>query len=392
MKENFEKVIEYGKEIRLLYVEDNKDTREGAVEILDKMFPSMQVAVDGEDALKNYEENGADLLITDLEMPKFNGLELIRKLKEKDRDLAVLITSAYDENDYLSRAISLGVDGYIVKPIIFEPFLELLVKTTKNIVMREENRLYKKSLEEQVAVEISKREEKEGLLMHQTKMAAMGDMIDAIAHQWKQPLNAISMYMDLLHGDALDKGHLDSVEIKQCQDDIDEQIEHLLNTLNEFRTFFKTDKEMKLFSMAQLIDSVLILMKDELILNKIETEVIVSEDDTMPGSVNELKHLIINLINNAKDAFNEKKIKKRKLTFRVTKSKNLLLEVEDNAGGIEQSIKEDIFKPRISTKNESQGSGIGLYISQQIVHKHHGEIRAENSSDGARFLATFPLA
>ena len=391
MKENFEKIIEYAKDIKVLYVEDNEDTRENAVSILSKMFPYMQVAVDGEDALNNYEKNGADLLITDLEMPKMSGLELIKKLKDKDEELAVLITSAYDDNDYLSRAISLGVDGYIVKPIMFEPFLELLVKTTKNIVMREENRLYKESLEKQVAVEIAKREEKERLLMQQTKMAAMGDMIDAIAHQWKQPLNAISMYMDLLHGDALDKGHLDHIEIKHCQDDVDEQIEHLLNTLNEFRTFFKTDKETKLFSMAELIDSVLVLMKDELIVNKIETEVIVCEDDTMPGSANELKHLIINLINNAKDAFNEKDIKKRKLIFRVTKDKNLVLEVEDNAGGIERSIIEDIFKPRMSTKSESKGSGIGLYISQQIVEKHHGEIWAENSLDGAKFLATFPL-
>lgn len=391
MKENFEKIIEYAKEIRLLYVEDNEDTRESASAILEKMFPHMQIAVDGEDALKNYEKNGADLLITDLEMPKLNGLELIKKLKEKDKDLAVLITSAYDDSEYLTDAISLGVDGYIVKPIIFESFLKLLVKTTKNIVMREENRLYKESLEKQVAVEIEKRKEKERLLMQQTKMAAMGDMIDAVAHQWKQPLNAISMYMDLLHGDALDKGRLDASEIKQCQDDVDEQIEHLLSTLNEFRTFFKTDKESKTFSMAELINSVLILMKDELIVNKIETEVIVSEDDTMPGSANELKHLIINLINNAKDAFNEKHIKKRKLIFRVSKDKNLVLEVEDNAGGIEDSIKDDIFKPRISTKSESQGSGIGLYISQQIVEKHHGEICAKNISHGAKFMATFPL-
>ena len=391
MKEQYEKIIANSKDIKLLYVEDNEQAREVSCRLLREMFPQMSVAIDGKDALEKYKECKADLLITDIEMPELNGFEVIKKLREEDKELAVLITSAYDDSHYMSEAIACGVDGYIIKPFIFEQFLELVLKTIRNIVMKRENRLYKESLEEQVALEIAKRKDKEQLLIQQTKMAAVGDMIDAIAHQWKQPLHAISMYMDMLHQDAVSEDGLSVIEVKNCQEDIDKQVEHLLNTLNEFRTFFKTDKETKIFSMSELIESVLLLMKDELISNQIETEIIVCEDDTMPGSVNELKHLIINLINNAKDAFNEKNIRKRKLTFTISKDTTLMLAVEDNAGGIEKSIIEHIFKPRSTTKSQEHGSGIGLYISKQIVQKHQGEISAENSPHGAKFLASFPL-
>ena len=143
--------------------------------------------------------------------------------------------------------------------------------------------------------------------------------------------------------------------------------------------------------MQSLINSVLLLMKDELIKNQIETELIVPEDSSMAGSVNELKHLLINLINNAKDAFNDRDIKQRKLIFRVSKDDKLHFELEDNAGGIPNEILDTIFNPRITTKSEDQGSGVGLYISKQIVEKHHGELWVENCSNGAKFLATFPI-
>ena len=391
MKNQYEAIKEISKDIKLLYVEDNEDTRQTTAELLHTMFPTMFVAINGKDAFDIYEKEGADLIITDIEMPKLDGFELIRKVRNQDKDVSILITSAYDDSHYLSDAIGLGVDGYIIKPFNFECFLDLLLKTSKNINMKVENRLYKESLEKQVAVEILKREDKERLLLQQSKMAAMGDMIDAIAHQWKQPLSSISMYMDMLYEDAKREGHVKTVEVKDCQDGIDAQVEHLLNTLTEFRTFFKTDKETTLFSMSTLIDSVLLLMRDELLQNQIKTEVIISGDDTMPGSENEVKHLLINLINNAKDAFNEKAISRRKLIIRVSKDKRLLLEVEDNAGGIEQTIEKDIFLSRATTKNAKEGSGIGLYMSLQIVQKHQGQLWAENIDNGARFSATFPL-
>jgi two-component system, sensor histidine kinase and response regulator len=111
----------------------------------------------------------------------------------------------------------------------------------------------------------------------------------------------------------------------------------------------------------------------------------------MPGSENELKHLLINLINNAKDAFNDKNITKRKLRFEVSRDTELHLSVEDNAGGIDHTIQDKIFQPRVSTKSDEKGSGIGLYMSSQIVEKHHGKLLVENTAQGAKFSANFPL-
>ncbi len=391
MKEKILEILSYSKDFKLLYAEDNEDTRRSTLRLLSEMFHNIIVATDGEDAWKKYQEDEIDLILTDIEMPHLDGIGLIRKVRSHGGDPAILIMSAYDDSCYLADAIALSIDGYIIKPFILEQFLDLLLKTTRNITMQRENIRYKESLEKQVAVEIAKREDKERLLIQQTKMAAMGDMIDAIAHQWKQPLSSISMYMEMLHDDAVDLGSVGHEVIKQYQNDIDVQVNHLLNTLHEFRTFFKTDKETTQFSMHSLIDSVLLLMKDELISNQIETEVIVPKDSMMPGSVNELKHLLINLINNAKDAFIERGIKNRKLIFRVNKEDKLLLEVEDNAGGIPVEVIDTIFNPRTTTKAEDKGSGIGLYVSTQIVQKHHGDLWVENCNEGAKFSAEFPI-
>jgi signal transduction histidine kinase len=391
MKEKIEEILSYTADIKLLYVEDNADTRRSTLRLFDEMFPSVTVAVDGEDAWEKYQEGDFSLIITDIEMPHLDGLGFIKRVRSRGDNVSILISSAYDDSSYLTDAIALNIDGYIIKPFVLEQLIDLILKTTRNLFMQQENIRYKESLEKQVALEISKREDKERMLMQQTKMAAMGDMIDAIAHQWKQPLSSISMYMDMLYDDAVDAGSIGHEEIKRYQEDIETQVNHLLTTLHEFRTFFKTDKETTRFSMYSLIQSVLLLMKDELLKNQIETEVIVPEDSTMPGSVNELKHLLINLINNAKDAFNERGIKNRKLIFRVTKDDKLLLEVEDNAGGIPTEVIDTIFNPRTTTKSDDKGSGIGLYVSTQIVEKHHGDLWVENVNDGAKFLAQFPV-
>lgn len=248
------------------------------------------------------------------------------------------------------------------------------------------------SLEESLereAIEIHKREVNEKLLIQQSKMAAMGEMMDAVAHQWKQPLNALSMYSELIKSD-FDEGEVDAKYIAQYREDIQLQIGHMVTTLDEFRNFFRPNEEDQEFRLLDVINSVLFLTKDEFLKHRIT--VTIESDDTiiLHGSENEFKHLILNLLSNAKDAFNENNIEKRMITMRLihNESENIL-EVEDNAGGIPEDVIADIFKANVTTKEKGKGTGIGLYMSTQIAQKHNATLTVHNQNNGACFVVTF---
>jgi len=233
----------------------------------------------------------------------------------------------------------------------------------------------------------------ETLLMQQSKMAAMGEMLDAVAHQWKQPLNALSMYAELIKINYED-GEVDQAYIEQFQEDVETQINHMTDTLSTFRAFFRPTKELHTFDLHQVINDVLLLAKDELMKNTINVEVIEEGKLELFGSENEFKHLLLNIINNAKDAFNDNGIKTRNITIRIIADENPpRLEIEDSAGGIPEKVINNIFQAHFTTKEEGKGTGIGLYMSSQIAQKHHAELHVENREAGACFIVAFtPLS
>ncbi len=160
-------------------------------------------------------------------------------------------------------------------------------------------------------------------------------------------------------------------------------------TLSEFRSFFRPNKESTHFSLESCINSVKILLKDELIKNNITIQQAEQKDILILGYENEFKHLLLNLINNAKDAFNDNTIKKRVIAIGYTETEHhITLQVVDNAGGVPEHIIKDIFHPNVTTKAAKGGTGIGLYMSSQIVQKHHGKLSVINTKDGARFTIT----
>ena len=248
---------------------------------------------------------------------------------------------------------------------------------------------YKGRLEKRVQEEMENVFEKENLLKERSRMASMGEMIDAIAHQWKQPLNAISMAADMIKSDKGADLDDKNIEVNEMSEVIHHQIEHMTTTLSEFRSFFRPTKESKIFSLESCINSVKILLKDELIKNGIILQQGEQKDILITGYENEFKHLLLNLINNAKDAFNDNNIKKRVIALGYTETEHhITLQVVDNAGGIPEHILKDIFRPNITTKADKEGTGIGLYMSSQIVQKHRGKLSVVNTKDGARFTIT----
>ncbi|MEJ2499889.1 MAG: ATP-binding protein [Campylobacterales bacterium] len=246
-------------------------------------------------------------------------------------------------------------------------------------------------LEQRVVEEMNKRLDREKVLQSQAKMAAMGEMMDAVAHQWKQPLNALSMYGDLLRMD-FEAGDVTQNYIDNFVDDIQEQITHMVSTLSEFRTFFRPDKEPEPFGLKRCTQSVLLLVHDEMLRNNIDISVEDTREIIIEGIENEFKHLLLNLLTNAKDAFLAKGVTDRRIFIRFYKRDDrAVVEVEDSAGGIPEEIIEEIFKPNFTTKGEENGTGIGLYMSTQIAEKMRGSLCVENTKQGALFRLELPL-
>lgn len=242
------------------------------------------------------------------------------------------------------------------------------------------------TLEERIRIELEKNKNQDIMLQQQSKLAAIGEMIDAVAHQWKQPINIIKMRVDTLGYDFTDK-LVNQEYITDFQTKIFHQIKHMTDTLDGFRSFFRPNKELKEFDMKIAVDKVLLLIKDEFIKHQINIDVNVIQNFQLLGMENEFKHLILNILNNAKDAFYDNNIENRNITINILlDDKSKKIEICDNAGGIPSEIIEHIFKANVTTKEQGKGTGIGLYMSSQIAVKHHGTLSAINIENGAKFI------
>ncbi len=199
------------------------------------------------------------------------------------------------------------------------------------------------------------------------------------------------MYGELMKSDY-DEGLVNKAYIEEMLEGVDSQIEHMTTTLGEFRNFFRPSTGVLNFKLLDSVNSVLFLVKDEFMKNSITVKVNINEELSIKGNENEFKHLILNIINNSKDAFNEKDIKDRQITIEAcVEEEHILLTIQDSAGGISEKVLESLFEANVTTKQEGKGTGIGLYMSRQIVHKLKGEIWVKNTSQGACFKIKLPL-
>lgn len=322
----------------------------------------------------------------------------------------VIYQQIIDATIYLTLLAAL-IGYFLLKRLFINPIEEINKQLKRNSVYTEDNyklleyndkgeigvlvdNLNQRTMDlvaskEREADEIQKRIINEKLLVQQAKMAEIGCMMDSVAHQWKQPLNALSMYSEIIKRDFKD-GEVDEAYIDQFHNDIQLQIDHMLTTLDEFRTFFRPNKEEEAFQLLDVINSVLFLTKDEFMKHSITINILEKTPIEIYGHKNEFKHLILNIINNAKDAFNENKIKKRVINFSLIEDKDgERLEIRDNAGGIPENVIDDIFKANVTTKIEGKGTGIGLFMSMQIAQKNGAELSVHNEENGACFVIKF---
>lgn len=232
---------------------------------------------------------------------------------------------------------------------------------------------------------VDEKNEKEQMLIHQTKLASMGEMINNIAHQWRQPLAHLSfLNMDLQvanESNELDKKYLDD-KINESND----QIDFMSQTIDDFKDFYALNKKKEQFLLSDGINKAINIISPSLKHSKIKLEFEIKEDKQIKSYENEYSQVVLNLLTNAKDILVQRNILNPKIKISLENRANkAVLKVEDNAKGVEKSVINKIFNPYFTTKNKS--SGIGLYMSKTIIEKHfNGIISVKNTKEGACFI------
>ncbi|MFA6759979.1 MAG: ATP-binding protein [Sulfuricurvum sp.] len=248
--------------------------------------------------------------------------------------------------------------------------------------LRELNR----TLKDRIAEEVEKNEQKQAVMFWQSRHASLGQMLANIAHQWRQPLMEMSLVLY-----ALKKNRLDEAEFDTYYDDAKMTLQNLSKTIEEFSNFFNPSRSRESFSINSAIEEALFIAS----VGIKEASLSIRRsggDASVMGSQNELAQVLVNLINNAKDAFLKSGVLFREIRIDVrAKKESVVITFSDNAGGISEDLIERVFEPYFTTKHKSRGTGLGLFMSKMITEQGFGGKMDLSSKDGSTlFTITLP--
>ncbi|MEN1761980.1 ABC transporter substrate-binding protein [Anoxynatronum sibiricum] len=259
----------------------------------------------------------------------------------------------------------------------------LLVTITSRSAARRLEKLFQQEREEN--------QRKEAFMLYQARMAAMGEMVTHIAHQWRQPLNNLGLVLGNLE-DAFWHGELDESHMIQSMDKSRKLIGRMSGTIDDFMQFANPTTQGEAFRVMEAVEEVLDLMEDRFLLHKIQVTTEADENLRAWGYRNQFSQAAFNLIANAVDALVEKQISQRKIHITIDNDTPwVAVSIADTGGGIPATIADRIFEPYFSTKPQKQGTGLGLYMTKTIVENSlKGTLRWENSTQGAVMTIRIP--
>lgn len=450
----------------VLVVEDSLIQRELLRRTLEKEGFIVMVAKDGVDALNNIKAKRPDVVVSDIAMPEMDGYEMCRNIKENPnlRNLPVILLTELSGPECIVNGLDCGADNFMFKPydklqlinmiqyqlfsatrdvnetstaaidlhlagkvynINFErrQILNLLISTFESAAKQNRELIatqlklqektaqledLNKLLEKQVQEEIEKRMEKEKLLIQKSKMASMGEMVSAIAHQWRQPLNSLGLIIQDIE-DAYEFEELNREYIKQVIRDSMMHINYMSRTIDDFRNFFKHGNEKVHFDVKMAVKEIINMVSSELKKSNVSYKYIcdckkgepveITQGDSIfvcnceafsvYGSPNELMQAVLNIIINAKDAILQKKATNPDIGVITVdlsrKDGKIYIKILDDGGGIKEELISKIFEPYFTTKQD-EGTGIGLYMTKQIIEESmDGILYVRNVGQGAQF-------
>ena len=274
------------------------------------------------------------------------------------------------------------------------PYIRLvMIDITENKKAQEEIGKLNDNLKNEISRQLEELRKKDAILMEQATLAQMGEMITLIAHQWRQPLNAIS-------GSAIElsllnlRGHVNSETITKNTQFIQEIAQRMSQTIDDFMNFNKKSDN-NLFSLLDAIVKTYEIVEAQFKDKSITVNIDVDKSLTVFHNKMAVEHSLLNLFTNARDAFEEHhKIQNREIhIYAKEDADTIYLHVEDNAGGIAQDIIGKIFNPYFTTKEQGKGTGLGLYMTKQMIEKiHNSTISVESQNKTTAFTIKFPKA
>ena len=248
------------------------------------------------------------------------------------------------------------------------------------------------NLREMVKEEVKTNRSKDAVIVYQSRLAKMGQMIGYITHQWKQPLNNLNLIMANLK-ESSDYGELTAFELEESVSNSKKIVAQMAHTIDDFRYFFKPNRERELFSINTTVSFALDLIEESIKLHTIQIESDLKCDKDVFGYSNELSQVVFNILDNAKDALMLNDVMNRKLEIKTSvENDRAVMELYNNGGHIDEENLKSIFEPYYTTKDDINGTGIGLYMSQMIIENHlNGIIECSNFKEGVLFRIEIPI-
>jgi len=241
-------------------------------------------------------------------------------------------------------------------------------------------------LTQKIKEEVEKNRKKDQQLIQQSRLAQMGEVISMLGHQWRQPISAISMVANNMLV-SIEFDDLDEHSLKNSAKDIVRMTQKLSNTIDNFRNFYKPNKESVVIKLEDVIEKALNIIKLTLISNNINIIEEYNSDEEIELYDSEVMHVILNILRNALEIFQAKETKNQKI---IIKTKNRTISIFNNGEKISEDIIDNIFDPYFSTKEERNGAGLGLYMSKTIIqNNHNGKLSVKNIDDGVCFTIEF---
>jgi signal transduction histidine kinase len=352
-------------DLSILIVDDDEESLVILQETLQYFTKEVQLATNGKDGFEKIKQRDFDIVITDICMPKMDGIELIKNIQELNSDISIIVSSAYSSDmNQITKIIDMGITKFVSKPVS----LSLLRKMLEEIHYLKASQKSTQTLKKANQRYQNNIEKKDAIIAEQSRTALMGEMFAMITHQLSQPIGAMMMSAGGMKI-KLDSGEeLTQEEIYKSVELFIKNSEYLKETIEGFRLFYK-NKNKKDINLKSLINSTINLISP--LIKKSEIDVVVDIDDSIQICTyeNELKQVIINLINNAKDILVEKKIKNPTIEIKALLNKRYIqIHVSDNAAALPKELESQIFNEYFTTKGD-KGTGLGLYMSKLIVEK-----------------------
>jgi len=277
-----------------------------------------------------------------------------------------------------------------------EEELENLNATLEDRVNQQtkELREFNATLEKRIKEEVEKNRDKDRVLFQQSRLAAMGEMIGNIAHQWRQPLSELGIILYKIKKIYKKNTKVEDLEFYESYDNSKKVIKKMSDTIDDFRNFFNPHRPCEAFFIKSALDDAMLVMQGTLQRHSIEFKVNIIDNVYIKGHMSEFSQVLINLLNNSKDAFNQNKTDNRMINLEIKKIDDnyAMISFQDNAGGIQDDILDKIFEPYFTTKHASIGTGLGLYMSRMIIQNSMGgTLEAKNSDDGMCFYIKVPV-